>query len=145
MNWIFSSATKAILLSILLSPVAVRADDDVKALEKAMWQAWAKHDLAIFEERLADDHVHVSASGIIAGKAANLADMKDACEVRSWKLGDIKVQQLGSDAALLSYEADQDATCGGEKSPAHVYVTVVWKKTGGKWVNSSYHETGAKD
>jgi len=146
MKRIFSMASQAVMLWILLAPAAVRAEDDVKALEKGMWQAWAKHDLATFEERLAEDHVHVSASGIIAGKAANLADMKDhPCEVRSWKVGDITVQQLGTDAALLSYRADQDATCGGEKVPAHVYATAVWKKTGGKWVNASYHETGTED
>jgi uncharacterized protein (TIGR02246 family) len=145
MNRIFSIAFMALVLSTLLSPVAVQAEDDVKALEKTMWEAWAKHDLAVFQERLSEDHVHVAANGIIAGKAANLADMKEPCEVRSWKLGDIRVQQLGSDAALLSYEADQDATCDGEKLPAHVYVTAVWKKTGGKWMNASYHETGAED
>jgi hypothetical protein len=145
MSRIFSKSVLAFVLSILLAPVAVRAQDDPKALEKAMWEAWAKHDLAKFEERLAEDHIHVAADGMISGKAANLADLKDPCEVRSWKLGDIKEQQLGSDAVLLSYEADQDATCDGQKLPAHIYVTVVWKKTGGKWVNASYHETGAED
>jgi hypothetical protein len=49
------------------------------------------------------------------------------------------------DAVLYSYEVDQDATCRGEKRPAHVYVTVVWKKTNGKWMDALYHETGAEN
>jgi hypothetical protein len=144
MSRVLSASVIALVCSILLAPAAVIAQEDPKALEKAMWEAWAKHDLAKFEERLAEDHIHVGRDGFISGKAANLADLKVPCEVRSWKLGDMKEQKLGSDAVLLSYEADQDATCGGRKLPAHVYVTVVWKKAGGKWVNASYHDTGAE-
>jgi uncharacterized protein (TIGR02246 family) len=143
MNRIPAIALLTLVLATPFSAAPVLGADDVKALEAAMWQAWAKHDLATFEERLTDDHIHVAANGLIAGKKENLAAMKEPCEVRSWKLGDIRVVPLGSDAALLGYEANQDATCDGEKLPSHIYVTVVWKKVGGKWMNASYHETGA--
>ncbi|HVR29026.1 MAG TPA: nuclear transport factor 2 family protein [Thermoanaerobaculia bacterium] len=147
MKRIVSVASTVLVFSILFSFAgAVQADDNTKALEKAMWQAWAKGDLAVFEQRFADDHIHVSAGGILAGKAANLEDMKKhPCEVRSWKLGDIKAQPLGSDAVLLVYTADQDATCRGEKAPSRVHATAVWKKTDGKWLNSLYHETGVSE
>jgi hypothetical protein len=143
MKRIVSIAATVMALSTLLSPPAARAADDIKALEQAMWEAWAKHDLAVFEARLTEDHVHIASSGMIVGKAANLADLKNPCEVKSWKLGDMREQQLGSDAVLLAYEADQDGTCGGQKLAPHLYVTVVWKKVGGKWMNASYHESSA--
>jgi hypothetical protein len=87
----FSCMLTVLALSTLVSfAPAGWAEDDVQALEKALWKAWAAHDLATFEQRLADDHVHISGSGIIAGKAANLKDMKEhPCEVRSFEVGEI--------------------------------------------------------
>ena len=146
MSRMSSIASLAALLLLAAAPLAAQGSEDVKQLEKSMWEAWSKKDLATFEKRLSDDHWNVTAGGIVAGKAANLARMKEApCEVRSFELGDMSVQKLGTEAALVAYEADQDATCGGEKLPAHIYVTALWKKAGGNWVNASYHETAAQE
>ena len=50
---------------------------------------------------------------------------------------------VGVDAVILTYKADQDVTCGGQKMPSTVYASSIWKKQGGKWWAAFHQETPA--
>jgi hypothetical protein len=131
---------------VMLCGSVVMAGDDVTAIEKKMWQSWKDQDFGIFNKVYADDYIVINQGGIIRGKTAALASFEDSpCEVRSFKLGEIEVLQLGDDVVILSYEAHQDATCAGEVIPSHVYSSSTWIKKGDRWMAACYTETAASE
>lgn len=114
------------------------------ATERKLWEAWKKGDLKPFRTYLSSDSVMIGDSGV-TDKTAALKEMGGMkCEVKSYSLSDIKVTFLNNDAALLTYKATQDATCGGQTIPAAVWASSAYVKRGGKWWNASHQETPAK-
>ena len=86
----------------------------------------------------------VDATGVLQGKDKAM-DMftKNPCDVKSYSLSDTKVDWIDKDTALLTYKAESDATCGGQKSPSPVYAASVWVKKNGKWIAAFHQETPA--
>ena len=139
----------ALALALPLDRVAVAGDEvaeELMALEKAAWDAWAKGDMAFFENHMHENAVNVSGGEMTLGRAAIIATMTEAaCEVRSFELGDMKAQHLGKDAVILAYEAKQDGTCSGEGIDPEVVATSLWVRQGDHWQAASYHETPTSD
>src|SRR2546423_12440473 len=95
--------------------------------EKQLWEAWKNKDMSPFKQNLTDDTVMVDPTGIVQGKDKAVDSLTKApCDVKSYSLGDIKVDWIDRDAALLTYKADSDATCGGQKTPPSVYAASLW-------------------
>jgi hypothetical protein len=129
-------------------PAAAQGAGDVKQtlidLEKGAWEAWKKKDAAYFETFLSDDTLQIGASGVTR-KAQIVKSMgAGTCDVKSYTLGDIDVLMLDADAAILTYSATQDATCGGVAEPSSVWASTVFVRRGGKWVSVSHQETPAQ-
>ena len=81
----------------------------------------------------------------VANKTESLKELESmSCEVKSYELSDIKVTFLDSDAALITYKAAQEATCGGQAVPPTVWASSAFVKRGGKWFAASHQETPAK-
>jgi len=121
-------------------------DDDLQgklvAIEKQLWEGWKNKDAKPFEENIATDTVAINAQGITSGKAQVIKDITGSdCDVKSFSLSDVKLRRLGKDAAMLTYKAKQDATCGGEKIPAEVVVSSTYVNESGTWRATSYHES----
>ena len=114
------------------------------ATEKKLWEAWKSKDIKPFKANLSADSIMIGDSGV-ANKAAAIKDLEGmACEVKSYELSDIKVTFLNSSAALVTYKATQDATCGGQQAPAAVWASSAYVMRGGKWLAASHQETVAK-
>lgn len=112
--------------------------------EKQLWEAWKNKDSAPFKQNLTDDSVMIDTTGIVQGKDKAVDSLtKTPCEVNSYSLGETKVAWLDKDTALLTYKADADATCGGQKVPPSVYAASIWVKKGGKWQAAFHQETPA--
>ena len=110
--------------------------------EKQLWEAWKNKDMSPFKQNLTDDTVMVDPTGIVQGKDKAVDSLTKApCDVKSYSLGDIKVDWIDRDAALLTYKADSDATCGGQKTPPSVYAASLWVKKNGKWLGAFHQET----
>jgi len=110
--------------------------------EKQLWEAWKNKDMSPFKQNLTDDTVMVDPTGIVQGKDKAVdALTKAPCDVKSYSLGDIKVDWIDKDAVLLTYKADSDATCGGQKTPPSVYAASLWVKKNGKWLGAFHQET----
>ncbi len=136
-----------VLCSGLALAGAARAEslqETLMSVEKTLWKAWAGKDVGPFEEYLTEDSVNVSGGSMTAGKARVIetATAHD-CNVVDYSFSDVAVHPLGADAAILTYRAAQDATCGGEKIPPAINVTSVYVKEGGKWKAACYHESPA--
>lgn len=134
------------LLFLLLPVATVSAQEDLEAklvtIEKSLWEAWKNKDAKPFEEHITKDSVNITAQGITSGKAALIKEITSSdCVVKSYSLSDVMLHQLGKDAAMLTYKAAQDATCGGEKIPSEVLVSSTYVNEAGAWRAASYHES----
>ena len=116
----------------------------IVATERKFWEGWKNKDFKAFKTYLSADSVMVGDAGV-ATKTESLKELESlGCEVKSYELSEIKVTFLNSDAALLTYKATQDATCGGQTVPAAVWASSAFVKRGGKWFAASHQETPAK-
>lgn len=118
------------------------AEQQVVNAEKQLWEGWKNKDFDPFKQNLSADAVMIDMGGIIYGKD-KAVDMlsKTPCEVRSYALSDTKVDWIDRNTALLTYKADSDATCGGQKSPPSVYASSIWVDKNGKWQGVFHQET----
>ena len=116
----------------------------IVSTEKKLWEAWKTKNLKVFKATLSADSVMIGDQGV-AGKTQALKDLEGLqCEVKSYELSDIKVLFLNSSAALLTYKATQDGTCGGQTLPAAIWASSAYVQRGGKWFAASHQETPAK-
>src|SRR5689334_21447432 len=112
--------------------------------EKQMWEAWKNKDMGPFQQNLTDDTVMVDPGGVTQGKDKAVEFLsKNPCDVKSYSLGDMKVKWIDKDTALVTYKAESDATCGGQKTPPSVYAASLWVKKNGKWLGAFHQETAA--
>ena len=113
------------------------------ATEKKLWEAWKNKNIKQFKATLASDSVMIGDTGV-ANKTEALKALEAPCEVKSYELSDIKVTFLNSSAALITYKAVTDATCGGVPVPPNVWASSAYVMRGGKWLAASHQETTAK-
>lgn len=127
-------------------PVAAApSKETLLASEKSAWEAWKNNDVKFFEDFMSDKWVSFGSAGR-EDKAANIKRMVDAkCAVKSFSLSDEQMHMLGSDVAVLSYKAKQDATCAGAKIPADVWVSAAYVREGEKWKALTYVENAVVD
>jgi hypothetical protein len=112
--------------------------------EKKLWEAWKNKQSKVFKTYLSADSVMIGDAGV-ATKAEAVKELEDmACEIKSYELSEIKVLFLNNDAALMTYKAAQDGTCGGQPVPPAVWASSAYVKRGGKWFAASHQETPAK-
>ena len=129
-------------------PAAGQGGGDVKqaliALERGAWEAWKNRDGKYFETFLSDDTVQVGASGVTRRAQVVKEIGGSTCDVKGYTFDNIDVVMLDADAAILTYSATQDATCGGVAAPPAVWASTVFVKRGGKWQAAFHQETPAQ-
>lgn len=115
--------------------------DTLVALEKQSWEAWKNHDGKFFQGFLADDHVELGFGGP-ANKATVVAGVAGpACSVKSYTVDHFSVAAVDENVALVTYHAAQDTTCGGQPVPSPVWVSSLYVKRDGRWLNFLYQQT----
>lgn len=142
------NATLAVL-ALLVWSAPVRAQDDLsttlEGIERNLWEAWKDADWDVFRANLVEDAVNNGAGGVMAGRDAMLSEMAGSpCEVAGYSLGDFQVHRVAAGTAILTYRAEQQATCDGETLPSPVWVSAVYVNEGGTWKNALYQETPAR-
>ena len=116
----------------------------LSGMETKLWDAWKNKDAKPFQSWLTSDSVMIGEEG--TGTKSDVTKMIASmpCDVKSFSLSDWKLTTINSSAALLSYKATQDATCGGTAAPPVVWAGSVWVNRGGKWMALSHQETTGK-
>jgi hypothetical protein len=110
-------------------------------LEKQSWEAWQKRDGKFFQNFLADDHVEVGFGGV-TNKATVVGGVASPlCVVKSYAVDRFELTTFNADTALLTYHAAQDTTCGGHPVPSPVWVSSLYVRRGGRWLNALYQQT----
>ncbi|MFZ0315284.1 MAG: nuclear transport factor 2 family protein [Candidatus Korobacteraceae bacterium] len=137
-------------VAVVLSAVGLYAESNTdveKALqskEQSGWQAWKDHDMKPFEGMLPDNVINIADGSMTKGKQQIMSAMTSQdCKVNSFSLSDFSYMWLDKDTVLMTYNAMQDATCGGKKQAGKVIASSLWQKKGGKWVSPFHQETEA--
>jgi hypothetical protein len=129
-------------LAILSLGLAAKpSDDDVVSLEKQTWELWQKHDKTGFAALMDNDFIAVDTHGV-AVKMQNVADIDNLIK-ESYDLSDFQVHRVASDVVFLTYRAKLKGRYKGNRIDGTYYVSSVWAKRQGKWLNVLYHETRA--
>lgn len=149
---IFAARPIAARFSLAAAPMSPRethsastADDSLQeqltAIEKQSWVAWQAHDGKFFQSFLSDDHVEVGTTGI-ATKAQVVAYVgSGSCVISHYSVDHFHATRFDTGTALLTYRAEQQTTCGGAVVPSPTWVSSLFVRRNGKWVNALYQHT----
>jgi hypothetical protein len=102
-------------------------------LEKSAYAAWKSKDATFWDTFLSDKFVGWGTSGRLDKASAKKEYTGADCDIRSYSLSDERVSSRGKRAALITYKAAVDGTCGGQKIPANSWVAGVYVRDGGQW------------
>ena len=126
-----------------------KPEKDMKAelteLENQAWTAFQKKDGKFFEGFLADGFVS-NGSGGRGTKADTVKEISGSpCEVKSFKLTDFNVEEVGENVAISTSKAEVDMTCEGKPLPSPAFTATVFVKKDGKWMAAYHQELNAAD
>lgn len=104
-------------------------------IETGFFEAWKTQDQAYFREHMLEGGVFWSDSGTLS-RGQQLAEQQAAakvCNVEGYGLSEFGVLPLASGAYLLTYKAEQYATCSGIKMPVHMNGSSIYILKSGHW------------
>ena len=113
-------------------------------LERQSWEAWQKRDAGFFQKFLSEDHVEVGFGGLTnkTGVVAGVASPR--CVVRSYQVDQFGVTVFDANTAVVNYHASQDTRCGDNAVPSPVWVSSLYVRRDGRWLNALYQQTQTK-
>jgi len=111
------------------------------ARERQSWEAWKGRDGKFFQEFLSDDHVEVGFNGRTNKTSVVAGVGSPVCVVKSYAVDRFELTAFDANTALLTYHAEQDTTCGGRLVPSPVWVSSLYVRRDGKWLNAAYQQT----
>jgi ketosteroid isomerase-like protein len=107
-------------------------------LEKSAYAAWKSKDAKFWDTFLSDKFVGWGTSGKLDKVSAKKKYTGADCEIKSYALSEERVSPRGKLAALITYKATVDGTCGGQKIPANSWAAGVYVRDGGQW-KAAFH------
>lgn len=134
-----AASSPAFVQTKMLKDTKVEAQ--VIALEKQSWEAIKTKDVKFLEALLTDDAIAVSGDGV-ANKVQWLkSTFAPGCALKSYSPQDFKVVMFDKNTAMVIYKATQDSACNGKQDPANIWLSSLYVKRGGKWLNSFFQIT----
>jgi hypothetical protein len=122
---------------------AERLDEDIAVrLERQTWEAVKAKDYQAYVRLLADDFLDVEPVGIITKSEEEKGIVQLTLDEYKWE--GLRVVHLSPEATLLVYKATQKANFGGQPVPTPTWVSSLWIKRSGKWLNALVQETKAE-
>jgi hypothetical protein len=103
--------------------------------ETGFFEAWKNKDQAYFRDHIPENGVFWGEYGTFS-RDQQLAEQQasaKACAVEGYGLSDFGALPLAAGTYLLTYKADQYATCNGEKAPVHMNGSSVYIFKAGHW------------
>jgi hypothetical protein len=110
-------------------------DQALVRTETGFFEAWKSKDMAYFRDHIPPNGVFWGEYGTFS-RDQQLEEQKasaQSCVVEGYSLSDFGVLPLATGAYLLTYKAEQHATCGGQKIPAHMNGSSVYIFKDGRW------------
>jgi hypothetical protein len=110
-------------------------DQELVRTETGFFEAWKSKDAAYFRNHIPENGVFWGEYGT-ASRAQQLEEQKQSaqsCVVEGYSLSDFAVLPLATGTFLLTYKAEQHATCGGQKVPVHMNGSSIYIFKEGRW------------
>ena len=110
-------------------------EQELIRIETGFFEAWKTGDVEYFRS-------HIAANGVQWGEAGTLSRQQQLdelqasiknCKMEGYGLSDFSVMPLTTGAYLLTYKAEQYATCDGEKIPVHLNGSSIYVSKDGRW------------
>jgi hypothetical protein len=120
--------------SIVLAQSAV--ETELLKLDQERCTAITESNWTRYSELMADDLLHIHATGRIENKEQVLAGMK-ASPRKTYRGGEIKVRAYGDFAVMTGSQFNKV----GDQAPTESAVTQVWVRRAGKWQQVSFQAT----
>lgn len=126
---------------------AVALEQDLIRTEIGFFEAWKTKDVAYFRS-------HITENGVFWGEAGTFTRQQQideqeksakSCSVQGYTLSAFNIATLALGVYLLTYKAEQYATCGGEKVPVHMNGSSVYVAKEGRWQAAYRAEVPLKD
>jgi len=117
------------------APKKTGVEEELVRTETGFFDAWKSHDTAYFRN-------HIPANGVFWGESGTFSrdqqleeqqSSAKLCVVEGYSLSDFGILPLASGAYMLTYRAEQHATCGGERVPVHMNGSSVYIFKDGRW------------
>ena len=104
------------------------ADEDVIALDRALWQAAKDRRLDDFQGMMASNYRGAYARGFVT--AADDAAVTGTMTIRNFTFEDVRVDELGPEAVLVTYITVLDASVGDGRDISGRYAsTSIWRRS----------------
>jgi hypothetical protein len=115
--------------------VSSSVQQELVRIETGFFEAWKTKDQAYFREHMPENGIFWGENGTFS-RDQQLADQQNsakACTVEGYGLSDFGALSLGTGAYLLTYKAEQYATCNRIPVPIHVNGSSIYILKSGHW------------
>jgi len=114
---------------------ATKVEQELIGTEYGFFDAWKNKDDSYFREHMADNGVFWGESGTFSRDEQLQQQQANAknCKVEGYGLSEFGALPLAAGVYLLTYKADQYATCNGEKLPVHMNGSSIYILKAGHW------------
>ena len=120
-----------------------RSGEDITVrLERQAWEALKTKDYRTYVRLLAEDFVDVLPGGIITKSEEDKGIVQLTLNDYKWE--GLRIVHFSRDVTLLVYKATQKASFGGQPVPTPTWVSSLWIKRNGRWLNVFVQETRAE-
>jgi hypothetical protein len=103
--------------------------------ETGFFEAWKMKDQSYFRDHIAENGIFWGEAGTFS-RAQQLQEQESfakVCKVDGYGLSEFAALPLTDGAYLLTYKAEQYATCNGEKVPVHMNGSSIYILKAGHW------------
>ncbi len=107
-------------------------------VETQLWESWKNGKPEVFDEIMTDDAVFFGQYGV-ASKSDILTQQRESvgqCKIKSYALTNARTIRIDDNSAILLYEAEQHAACGGAPVKPLMHGSSVYVKRVSKWMNA---------
>ena len=113
----------------------LKVEQELVRIETGFFEAWKSRDQSYFRDHMTENGVFWGDSGTFSRDQILQEEKASAkvCTVEGYSLSDFGVLPLSSGAYLLTYKAEQYATCKGEKAPVHMNGSSIYIFRSGRW------------
>jgi hypothetical protein len=119
--------------------------DELTLQQKRVWRALQKQDAKAFKDLVPADFAGINRNGVRYGREDGLQFMAHY-KIATFRLFDIKVQQIGRDAAVLTYRVDYQiaSNAGNEIADLSMINVAVFARRHDKWCCVFGQETAVR-
>jgi hypothetical protein len=112
-----------------------KVEQELVRIETGFFEAWKAKDQNYFRDHMTANAVFWGDSGTFSRDQVLQEQQASAkvCNVEGYGLSDFGVLPLTAGAYLLTYKAEQYATCNGDKAPVHMNGSSIYILKSGKW------------